>query len=78
MSNHTLIINRSESRCGNCRMGADPMQLHHDIILGYGLEDKKGCGQRFVFVTSHYIGNGVKEAVLKMRPDLEWIDFSYD
>lgn len=67
---HTLIINRSDSKCGNCGMGADPKETTHDTILGYG-PFTVGCGERFVLVRSDY--TGMQAACERMRPDLAWV-----
>ena len=68
---HTLIINRTDSRCGNCGLSADPDETHHNRVLGYN--PGPGCGQRFVLLDSDYRGDGTPEAAQKMRPDLEWV-----
>lgn len=68
----TLIINRFESRCGNCHKGADPREKSHETQLGYGKHDPKGCGAEWRFVTSDY--TDMEQGVSAMRPDLEWYD----
>ena len=73
MSPHLLIINRSDSKCGNCGKPADPHESHHDTVR-YWQDETEGCHQRFVLVTSHYVGARIKEAVTAMRPDLAWVD----
>lgn len=73
MMNHTLIINLSDSKCGNCRKGADPHELTHETVLSYGVQGK-GCGVRWVLLASDYSGDMIKEASQRMRPDLEWVD----
>ena len=66
-----LFINRTDSECGNCRKGADPYEKAHDSVLGWG-PTMPGCGETFTAVGSHYRGEGMEEAVRRMRPDLPW------
>lgn len=76
-----LIINRTDSQCGACQRGADPYEKAHITRLGYaaanapeGSPERKGCGAVFTEVGSHYRGNGMEEAVKRMRPDLPWTE----
>jgi hypothetical protein len=69
---HLLVINRSDSRCGYCGRPADPYEKRHDTINDWGRKSE-GCHTRFVLLTSHYIGDGIKRAATEMRPDLEWV-----
>jgi len=70
---HTLIINRSDSKCGNCNRGAATDQQMHDRELGYGVVGiGKPCGVEFKYVSTSYYG--LEERVKSMRPDLEFID----
>lgn len=74
MSNkHILTINRFDSNCNNCLDGADPTEKEHNIVVGYSKREK-GCGVKWTHVTSDYSGQTQKESVMKMRPDLTWID----
>jgi hypothetical protein len=54
---HLLIVNPSNSRCGNCGKGALPTESKHDTVLGYfpiGHDPGPGCGVRWVFIDSDY------------------------
>lgn len=75
----TLIVNRSESRCGDCGRGADPHELSHDTVLGYGGPYGPGCGVVWDSVASDYVGMHMQEITANMRPDLTWVgdDFVY-
>ncbi len=53
-----LIINRSESRCGNCGLGASPHENGHLTILGYQDNGSPGCGEEWDSVESDYINMG--------------------
>lgn len=68
-----LVINRSDSRCGKCGRPAYPQQQAHLDEAGYGPRGK-GCGVRWRYVTSDYVGTGIEEATRAMRPDLEWFN----
>ena len=68
---HTLIINRSDSRCGNCGRSADPKEPTHEKVLGYS--PGEGCHQRFVLMDSDYMGIGMREACERLRSDLTWV-----
>lgn len=82
---HTLIINLSDSRCGNCGGGASPEQRIHDVDYpGYGGRGTKpGCGTEFRYVASDYIGLGgfygrditTEELYAEDYPDLGWNGF---
>jgi hypothetical protein len=68
----TLIINRSDTKCGNCGKGADPYAESHDVILGYPpIGGGPGCGVRWAQVRSDY--TGMEDRCREMRPDLEWV-----
>jgi len=60
----TLIINRSDSRCGNCGKSANPAEAKHDTVIGYN--PGPGCGQRWVLVDTDYLGLDPT----RTRPDL--------
>lgn len=53
-----LIINRSDSRCGNCGKGASPHENAHLTILGYAEHNSPGCGEEWDSVESDYINMG--------------------
>jgi len=82
---HTLIINRSNSRCGNCNRGASTEQRIHDTIYEYSPDTGAvGCGTEFRYVASDYFGLGsfwggefetTEELYAHMYPDLEWNGF---
>lgn len=61
---NTLIINRSESRCGVCGGPADPHEARHERPMGY--QQKPGCGAEYDSVTTHYAGLDLT----RLRPDL--------
>lgn len=72
----TLIINRSDSQCGDCGRSADPNETAHTTLLGYGPDNgKPGCGSKWEKVTSDY-GDfaGLYDSIKKMRPDLKFVD----
>lgn len=73
----TLIINRSNSSCGNCGRGCNPHSKTHDVIYEYSPTsgEKSGCGIEWRYVRSDYIGDGMAEACKTMRPDLVWVGF---
>jgi len=66
----TLIINRSDSRCGGCGASASPYEDAHVSRLGY--TPGKGCGEPWDSVSSDYFG--MDDSIKAMRPDLPWID----
>jgi len=68
----TLFINRSSSRCGKCGRNADPNEKAHRM----GRMEGEGCGAKFTSVSSHYFGEGIKQATRAMRPDLPWVDLA--
>lgn len=68
-----LIINRSDSKCGNCGQGANPREIAHDTIIEYSPNTgRPGCKAKFTHVESHYVGLDMKTRCLEMRPDLIW------
>ena len=70
----TLYINRSDSLCGTCGLGADPSEQGHKTLLGYGVQrDSGGCGAVWTKVSTQAYGSGIEEAAQTMRPDLEWV-----
>lgn len=71
----TLIVNRSDSRCGECGRGADPHQLRHDQVLGYYTDENRPepCMALFDSIRSDY--SDLKVALTAMRPDLRWVGF---
>lgn len=74
MKSEALVINRSDSRCGNCRKGASPHAEAHVDIVDYKSVPGGGCGVRWRYLTSDYTGAGIEQAARDMRPDLEWFD----
>lgn len=69
----TLIINRSDSKCGNCNRGADPHDEAHVKCLGYAPQPE-GCGVVWTHVTTDYTGDDIAERAQAMRPDLIFVD----
>ncbi len=53
-----LIINRMDSRCGNCNESASPHENGHFTILGYVNNGSPGCGELWDSVESDYINMG--------------------
>lgn len=49
-----IIINRSESRCGNCGKGAFMEETGHNTIAGYN-GGQPGCGAIWDSVSSDYL-----------------------
>lgn len=77
---NTLIINLSDSQCGNCGKPADPYETHH-FSGNYKMTSRPApnpCGQEYKYLSSNYTGNSVKQACIEMRPDLEWIGIEYE
>lgn len=75
--NKVLVINRSDTVCGNCGKGATYQEKKHETILGYSKNypSKDGCGVEWTHVTSHYVGvPGLYERIQELRPDLIFID----
>jgi hypothetical protein len=72
---NTLIINRNDSVCYNCGKSCDPKHKTHEINLGWNHEinGTPGCGIEWKYVTTHYWGETMVNAVKEMRPDLEFI-----
>ncbi|WMI33537.1 hypothetical protein SEA_KENREY_168 [Streptomyces phage Kenrey] len=50
-----IIINRSESRCGNCGKPANMDEDGHYTIVGYKDNGSPGCGEDWDGVSSDYI-----------------------
>lgn len=69
----TLFINRSDSRCGDCRRPADLSAKAHDEVIGY--VPGPGCGATFTSVSSDYSGMGIEDAAKAARPDLPFLPF---
>ena len=71
-----LIVNKSDSFCGNCGQSADPSEGAHETVFGLGLREQvgRGCGVVWKRVGSEYRGGGIENSVREMRPDLEWSD----
>lgn len=68
-----LVINRSDSRCGECGKPCDPHAKAHDVLLGWGpTNGDPGCGAEWDRVGSDYAGPDMEAAVRRMRPDLTW------
>lgn len=81
---NTIIINLSNSRCGNCGEGALPEQRVHDIAYGYSAKyPRNGCGTDFRYVSTDYIGTWVRfgggsttsQIFAEKYPHLEWNGF---
>lgn len=71
----TLLINFSDSVCGNCGKATLPDSKTHEKISGYG-ESRPGCGVKWKYVSSEYFlaNEGQDEAIKETRQDLEYID----
>ncbi len=68
-----LIVNRWDSRCGECGKSCDPSAKTHDIVYGYGSDNgSPGCGAEWDRLASDYVGAGIEAAAQALRPDLEW------
>lgn len=73
-----LIISGQQARCAFCGKGAVAREVAHLTrvpIDGGTAGDGRGCGARFVAVTSDYKGSDHQNAAQAMRPDLPWRDF---
>lgn len=71
METATLIIDRSDTRCSNCRKSVSPYAETHETNLGYGpINGTPGCGAKFIATASGYVGPGISERIKEMRPDL--------
>lgn len=72
MEQTILYINPDASRCGYCRMGADPREKQHVTVLDWSASGtRKGCGRTFTAVSSDYaMTPELAEAITDMRPDL--------
>lgn len=70
----TLFMNPDSSRCGNCRLGADPKESAHTTVLSYA-EGGVACGETFTAVSSDYrLGPELVEAIRDHRPDLPLVN----
>lgn len=69
----TLYINRNDSLCGNCGLGADPYEKSHETLLGYGIKKDSGCGQEWTKVSTQQRFEGIEQIAQDMRPDLDWV-----
>ena len=69
----TLIVSGTSSKCGVCGKGADPHEERHITVLGWGGQEKNGCGVRWTHITTSYIGGGIEDATKEMRPDLIFV-----
>ena len=65
----TLVINRSDSRCGNCGKAALPNEFYHETVPGWN-EPTVGCRFDFTTTGTEYTGTEQREAVIRLRPDL--------
>lgn len=72
-----IVIGRTFSHCGNCGKDASPHEKAHETVIGYG-EHGPGCRTIYKYVTSDYSGEENKQACIRIRPDLEWIDMYPD
>jgi hypothetical protein len=71
----TLIIDTTRSYCNNCGKGVHPRGRAHITNDGWN-GGGKGCGVIWKYVASNYIFiPNLKETILKMRPDLEWVGY---
>jgi len=69
----TLFIETWYSTCGGCRKGANPHEVTHNTILGYGVkEGEKGCGIKWEYVSTNYAGLNMQARIEEMRPDLKF------
>lgn len=68
-----LLINRSDSECGDCHRNADPYEKAHDTVWDWQ-GDEEGCHAVFTELGSAYRGGGIVEAAKAMRPDLPWTE----
>ncbi|QGH79464.1 hypothetical protein SEA_LIMPID_156 [Streptomyces phage Limpid] len=50
-----LIINRTDSRCGECNKSASPHEMGHFTVYGYVDNGSPGCGELWDSVESDYI-----------------------
>ena len=68
-----LYIDTSYSKCGACGKDCDPWEKQHTTVLGYSPPpDRRGCGAYYTHLSSHYMGDGIRDAAQQMRPDLPW------
>lgn len=74
---NTLIINRSDSKCGNCGHSCNPYDPFHETIYGYGeANGTPGCGVVWTHVGSDYVGPDVETWCRSMRPDLIFVGWT--
>ncbi len=66
-----LVINSSDSRCGQCGRPADPREASHERVPGWN-GPEVGCGAYWTRVGSEYDGL-VAKAARELRPDLRWV-----
>lgn len=51
-----VIVGRSESKCGACRLGAIPDETGHYTLIGYGVPlNSKGCGVEWDYCMNVYV-----------------------
>lgn len=75
----TIFIDLSTSQCNNCGGQCLPRELFHDTDAGYGGKGKgHGCKVTFTHISSNYAGDHIKEAAMKLRPDLPWLPRGYE
>ena len=67
-----LIINRFDSKCGNCGKSCDPHDQKHVKVLGYA-PTGEGCGVEWTHVTTDYTGDEMAGMCQAMRPDLVFV-----
>lgn len=70
-----LIIGGWRSWCGDCGRDADPFEMAHRRVLGYGTDAvQPGCGATWTKVRCEHVGiPQANAAVRAMRPDLQWV-----
>ena len=72
----TLIIDRSDTKCGVCGESADYHDKSHGKMLGYAATNgRPGCGAVWTHVASNYVGLNMKELNKELRPDLIWCGY---
>jgi hypothetical protein len=78
MTEATLIIGTSDSRCGACNQSVDPYAKTHETNLGYAMNrGTPGCGALFTEVATNYHGlESLVSAIKNMRPDLPIVSMS--
>jgi hypothetical protein len=71
----TLLVGTFHSHCNACGQECDPKDNTHDTIISYGPNNGvAGCGIRWTYVYSTYIGTRAERAVQGFRPDLVFVD----